>query len=101
MINTYQKLELNNGSTINLTLNLKRLLLLKSKHPDLYKEVNSVIIKGAEDLFEFIKVIYVAYLCALESGAEEMSFDTFLDVIPQEFNVLATITANLINPKKK
>lgn len=100
-MNTYRTMELQNGQSVRLTLNLKRLLLLKSNHLDLYKEVSRIIIKGTEDIMEFIKIIYAGYLCALEKGSFEMPFDEFIEVIPQDFGELAEITGDLISPKKK
>ncbi len=101
-MNTFLDFDLVDGRKIKLTLNLKRLLLLKGKHRDTYNEVNRIITKGADDIFDMVKVIYTAYLCALDTTIEEpMSYDTFLDVIPQDIGELTTVVGELISPKKK
>jgi len=100
-MNTYQSLELNNGETIKLTLNLKRLLMLKSKNTDLYRKINKTIMKGPDDLIEMVDIIYAGYLCALEGGVEGMSYETFLDVVPQDIGEISTTAASLISAKKK
>lgn len=100
-MNTYQTLELINGNTIKLTLNLKRLLILKTNHRDLYREVSGIIMKGSDDMLDMVKILYASYLCALETGVEEMSYDTFLDVVPQDFGTISSIAGDLISPKKK
>ena len=101
-MNTYFELELNNGQKIKLTLNLKKLLVLKSNHIELYRETNKIITKGADDIFDMVKVLYAAYLCALETGIEEMSYDTFLDQVSDlGFGEIAEKVSDLIQPKKK
>ena len=101
-MNTYSELELSNGQKVRLTLNLKRLLVLKSNHLDLYRETNKIITKGAEDMFDMVKVLYAAYLCALDSGVEEMNYDTFLDLVSDlGFGEITEKVGNLIQPKKK
>lgn len=100
-MNTYTNLELNDGRTVKLTLNLKRLLILKSNHIDLYRDTNKIITKGADDVFDMVKILYAAYLCGLESGEEEISYDTFMDLIPQGIGDISSMAADLIQPKKK
>lgn len=101
-MNTYSELELSNGQKLKLTLNLKRLLILKSNHLDLYKEANKIITKGADDIFDMVKVLYAAYLCALEIGAEEMNYETFLNLVSDlGFGDITEKVGNLIQPKKK
>lgn len=102
-MSTYIEFELQDKSKIKLTLNLKKLLLLKSKYRDIYNDANRIITKGAEDIFDMVKVIYAAYLCAFDSntGLEPMSYDTFMDVIPQNISDIATTVGSLIAPKKK
>lgn len=101
-MNTYSELELSNGQKVRLTLNLKRLLVLKSNHLDLYREANKIITRGAEDIFDMVKVLYAAYLCALDSGVEEMNYDTFLDLVSNlGFGEITEKVGDLIQPKKK
>ncbi len=102
-MNTFLDFELQNGDKIKLTLNLKRLLILKSKYKDIYDKVNRIITKGAEDIFDMVQVIYASYLCAFDNslGTEPMSYEVFMDAIPQNINDIATVVGDLIAPKKK
>lgn len=102
-MNTFLDFELQDGSKIKLTLNLKRLLVLKTKYRDVYNDTNKVITKGAEDIFDMVKVIYASYLCAFDSstGEEPMNYDVFMEAIPQNINDIATVVGDLIAPKKK
>ena len=75
---------------------------IKSNHLDLYKETNKIITRGADDIFDMVKVLYAAYLCALESGVEEMNYDTFLDLVSDlGFGEITEKVGDLIQPKKK
>lgn len=99
-MNTYLDLELNNGQIIKMTLNLKRLLMLKSNHVDLYRDINKIITRGADDVFDMVKVLYAGYLCALETGSMEMTYDQFMEAIPQGIGVISNKAAELITAKK-
>ncbi len=100
-MNTYQTVKLSNGQDIKLTLNLKRLLLLKSKKRDLYLEANKIVTKGPEDIEDMAKIVYVAYLCALETGVQEIPYATFIELVPQELGEITSLAADLVSPKKK
>ena len=102
-MNTYRTLALSNGQELKLTLNLKRLLLLKSNHTNLYKEANKIITKGPEDIFDMVKLVYTAYLCGLESGVPEIEENAFLDLVSNELGIadITEIVNDLIQPKKK
>lgn len=100
-MNTYQILKLNNGQEVKLTLNLKRLLLLKSKDKDLYTAANRIITKGPDDIEDLLKILYTSYLCGLDSGIQEYSFDNFVDLITLNLYEIIEITNELIMPKKK
>lgn len=104
MKNTFLDFELEDGSKIQLTLNFTRLLQLKNKRKDIYgKYTNALAGKG--DAFEnSLITLYTAYLCAniekLDSG-ELMSYEDFIDSIPQNFILMNTTVDLLMNPKKK
>ena len=100
-MNTYINFELNNGNTIKLTLYLKKLLTLKSSHTDIYNKANNVICRGAHDVFDMIDIIYAAYLCGLSEGENIIPYDNFLEVIPQNIDLIIKTVDNLISPKKK
>lgn len=100
-MNTYETVKLSNGQEIKLTLNLKRLLLLKSRKRELYVEANKIITKGPEDIEDMVKIVYVAYLCALDTGIEEIPYDTFIELVPQELGEITSLAADLVSAKKK
>jgi len=93
--------ELNNGDTIKLTLNLKRLLMLKSTNKNQYDKANRIITRGAVDIFDMVDIIYTAYLCALENNKEAIPYETFIDIIPQNIDKIIQTVDSLISPKKK
>ena len=64
-------------------------------------------LKGGKDfdpIFDSLKVLYVAYLCANldKLGTDEvMSEDKFIEMVPSDMELINTVTAELIHPKKK
>lgn len=104
MKNTYIDLKLEDGSVIQLTLNFSRLLQLKNKRKTIYEKYTTAL-SGKGDAFEnSLVTLYAAYLCAniekLDSE-EIVSFDEFIDAIPQSFILINNLVDQLINPKKK
>lgn len=101
-MNTYKEIELNNGKKIKITLNLRKLLLLKSNHKDIYDDANKIIIMGSTDVFDLIKVLYASYLCGLEDkNANVLSYDEFLEQLPFGIGEITNVVMDLIYPKKK
>ena len=70
------KYKMADNNEVELVLNFKLLYALKTKRPDLYEEINKIIMNGAKDIFEFLKVIYVAYVCA-NFNQKELNYPTF------------------------
>lgn len=103
-LNTVISCELEDGSTIELTLTYRALLQLKVNRAADYREYNRIMTKGVSDEFDNLRVIYVAYLCKmmLDNGNvdQAMTFDQFLDVAPLDRVYVATLISQLINPKK-
>ena len=101
-MNTYIDYELNDGNSIKLTLNLKKLLVLKSSNPEIYDSANRIIIRGVTDIFDLVSMLYAAYLCGLNNLEESpMSYDTFMGAIPQNIDKMILTVDALISPKKK
>ena len=97
---TVKKLELLNGEEVDLTLNFKRLLEVRSKRKDLYERYNKIIMNGTKDGFDVITVIYTAYLCGLDDVENGMTEEDFLEVLPPYIMTLNTIARDLVSAKK-
>lgn len=103
---TMLELESIDGSKIELTLNFARLLKVKNNNKKLYEEYMKALEggKGFDPIFDSLKVLYVAYLCANSEklGTDEvMSEDKFIEMVPPDMELINTVTAELIRPKKK
>ena len=94
--------DLNDGEKINLTISFKLLYQLRSKNKSLYEKYSKTVLLGSEDLFDFIQIIYVAYLCAnIDDLSNCMDFETFIDKIPNNARIIAETAGELTQPKKK
>ena len=102
-MNTLQKLELNNGEVVELTLTFARLLKVKNHNNKLYADfMDALKNKDFDIIFDSAKVLYVAYLCGLNDNMKDaLSEEEFLEELPMDFTLINTIVAELINPKKK
>lgn len=93
-------LKLANGENINLTLNFYSLSLLKSKNREQYNLYNTIFMKGANDLFAIIRIIYTGYLCANIDNSEKCySYEEFLKLLPQDQEEVLGIVEKLMKPK--
>lgn len=104
MKNTFLDYELEDGSKIQLTLNFTRLLQLRNKRKSMYDKYTNAL-AGKGDIFEnSLITLYVAYLCAnIEKidNNEVMSYEKFIEAVPQDVVITNTTVDLLINPKKK
>ena len=103
MKNTVQKLELNSGEVVELTLTFAKLLKVKNHNKKLYESfMNALKNKDFDPLLDSAKVVYVAYLCGLNDDLKNaLSEEEFLEELPMDLTVINQIVADLINPKKK
>ena len=102
MKNTVQKLELNSGEVVELTLTFAKLLKVKNHNKKLYESfMNALKNKDFDPLLDSAKVVYVAYLCGLNDLKDALSENDFLEELPMDLTVINQIVAELINPKKK
>ena len=100
MANTVEH-ELFDGSTVKCTLAMWRLKQLASKNKKLYETAMKVLGKGTDDVFESLRVIYAAYVCANMDSEELMTEDEFVMMCGSDYaGINETVTA-LINPKKR
>lgn len=103
-LNTAYELETIDGEKMRLTLAYRYLYQLRSSHREQYNDFNRIIMKGADDYFDSITVLYTAHLCETiaETGGTEaaMSFDEFLDVLPGDQIEIMRAVGMLTSPKK-
>lgn len=104
MKSTMIKLELADGSEIELTLNFARLLKVKNSNKSLYEDFMRALKrdKDFDIIFDSIKILYVAYLCANSNDlTNTMTEEEFCEKLPMDMAKINTVVAELIQPKKK
>lgn len=101
MLATTVEHELFDGSTVKCTLAMWRLKQLASKNKKLYETAMKVLGKGTEDVFESIRVVYAAYVCANMDSEELMSEDDFVMMCGSDYAGINQTVNALINPKKR
>ncbi len=100
-LNTVIKYDLIDGSRIEMTMTYGKLLKARTKYPEAYEDYNKVEMGGAKDIFSFIDVIYMAYLCANMENDKVMKKDEFIEKLnPNRKELLGAYNA-LMYPKKK
>ena len=93
--------DLEDGTTIDLTLNFKRLLDVRNKRKDIYKRYNQVFMDGLKDALDGPVVLYTAYLCGIDNIDTAMSEDAFLELLPPFPGLITDAVISLMKPKKK
>ena len=101
MLATTVEHELFDGTKVKCTLAMWRLKQLASKNKKLYETAMKVLGKGTEDVFESIRVIYAAYVCANMDSEELMSEDEFVMMCGSDYAGINVTVNALINPKKR
>lgn len=100
--NTYVEVECVDGRKIKLTLSFYRLYQLKRVNKKAYDECNRIMTKGGEDILDNIKILYSAYLCAnIDNQEENMSYEEFMQKIPNDWKEISIIAKELVGVKKK
>lgn len=97
---TKKRFTLADGTEVELCLNFKRLYSLKEKRKNLYNRYNNIIMNGAKDVFDFITVLYAAYICGLENEADAMSEECFVEKMPPYQAIVVEMVKELTEPKK-
>lgn len=93
--------EIFDGSTVKCTLAMYQLKRLASKNKPLYDLVMKVLSKGTEDIFESVRVLYAAYLCANMDSDEVMSEDEFMIACGSDYTGIGLTIQKLMNPKNR
>lgn len=97
-----KEFELNDGSKIKLVINFGLLYQLRAKRKEIYDTYSNTIIMGTKDLFDFIQILYTAYLCANINDLEKcMSFEDFIEKMPGDTMTIVSMATELTQPKKK
>ena len=93
--------EIYDGSTVKCTLAMYQLKRLASKNKNLYDLVMKVLSKGTEDIFESVRVLYAAYLCANMDSEEIMTEDDFMIACGSDYVGIGQTVSKLLNPKNR
>ena len=101
-------LRLRDGQTVGLTLNFLLLYKLRVQNPEQYKRFftayNDLSKKNADPVFFSLDIIYTAYLCYVlgcgEILKEALSFETFLNLVPVDMDVINDLSLTLLFPKR-
>ena len=102
LVENTQTFHLANGETVGLKLSFARLYRLRAALPQLYEKYNKVMMDGAKDTFDFLMIIYTAYVCEkIEKIDECMSFEEFIELVPLDMNSLPSTAMNMLAAKKK
>ena len=101
MLATTVEHELFDGTTVKCTLAMWRLKQLASKNKKLYETTMKVLGKGTEDVFESIRVIYAAYVCANIDSEELLTEEEFVMMCGSDYAGINETVSALINPKKR
>lgn len=98
--NTCIEYKFADGDSVQLTLAFYSLYQLKGRDKKMYEDVNRIMTKGATDIFDNIKLIYTAYLCANISNLDScMSYEEFMIKCGSDYQGLKEATEKLIKPK--
>jgi len=93
--------EIFDGSTVKCTLAMFQLKRLASKDKKLYDLVMKVLSKGTEDIFESVRVLYAAYICANMDADEIMSEEDFMIACGSDYIGIGETIQKLMNPKNR
>lgn len=97
-----REFELNDGTTIKLVINFGLLYQLKAKNKEAFETYSKTVLLGSKDIFDFIQILYVAYLCANINAIDScMSFTDFIEKMPPDVTEIANVAGELTQPKKK
>lgn len=101
---TIYKLRLNNGETVNLTMNYARLYAVRARKPEVYDTYTKIKNnmgkkKNEQDEFDSLYIIYTALICANPDST--MTFEEFLEQAPPDNAVIGEMLLNLLSPSKK
>ena len=93
------KLELEDGTVADLTLNFKALFDMRNEEPELYGEYRRVFNDGIHDILDNVTILYTAYRCA--NNDNPMTFHKFLSLVPFDLPMINETINKLITRDKK
>lgn len=98
------KLELQNGNTVDLSLNFLALAKLKNLDEKAYTEYFDALNGKKDKIFTNVQVVYTAYLCALiktdSFDDSRMTYNDFIGQLPEDTFEILSLGDKLLNPKK-
>lgn len=100
--NTYVDFELEDGTTVKLTLQFYRLYMLKNTNKKaVYDRYNKINAEGFKEELDMVDVLYTAYLCANVKEIDTcMTREEFLINMPVDREYIGDTYNMLVNPKK-
>lgn len=100
-INSFVKLEFNDGSYTYLACTFLRIYKLKSVNPSFYKKYNAILMNGSSEVVDIVTQLYGAYLCAHINTLDKcMSEEEFMAKVPYDFDYLREVNKQLAGKKK-
>lgn len=97
-----KEFELNDGEVIKLVINFSLLYKLREKRKSVYETYSNTLVMGSKDLFDYIQILYTAYLCANINNIDScMNFEEFIERMPNDITSIVGMAGELIQPKKK
>ncbi len=104
--NTVVELEMQDGTTVRLTLAYKYLYQLSAVDRRAYDEYNAVWNKkpNKREEMDTVRILYAAYLCAaIQDGTKNnaMGWEEFLELVPINRQVTSKALEELLAPKRK
>lgn len=93
--------EIYDGTTVKCTLAMYQLKRLASRDKKLYDLAMKVMSKGTDDIFESVRTLYAAYVCANMDADEIMSEDDFIMSCGSDYVGISETVNKLINPKNR
>ena len=99
-LNTFVKHTFADGSTVDCTITMSKVLALSNKNKDLHKLMGRLISKGSEDIFEMIRFVYGAYLCAHINEEDVLTESEFVDRCGDDYVGIGKTMRALVDPKK-
>ncbi len=93
--------QLNDQESYPVKITFSKLSTLRKKNKSAYEKYNKIILNGAQDIFDFLYIIYIGYLCANDDNDNVLSSEAFIERAEYDIaNIMETVK-ELTQPKKK
>lgn len=100
MKNTILDFKLGDDTVLKMTLNYAQLYKLRAQNKSLYERYSKIIVKGAQDEFDNLTVLYTAYACANLDKALITEME-FIERMTIDREYIANSLQALMGQKKK